>query len=215
MTNFGYVVPIKFPISPQDGRKPPEPLTGIGAILAPLAQAGVGTYSASQQAKLANLERKYKQFLDSMAKRQRFYKEQITKLKRAIARQGAELRPLQPLRRDCGPGCGWDGSKCYCKPSVRPQPRPIVGRMTVAARATKYKAGPGNPGWAAKCPRGIKGHPLPSGFVEKRYVALNSDIAPLAKRKAHGAAIHYSCTGWKEKRRFAGLGGMRRPGYLR
>ena len=36
-------------------------LTGIGAILAPIAQAGVGIYSAHQQAKLAELQLKQQQ----------------------------------------------------------------------------------------------------------------------------------------------------------
>ena len=73
---------------------------------------------------------------------------------------------------------------------------------------------PGMPGWAAACRGGVKGQPLPPGFTESKYITLNPDIGPLAKRRPQGAAYHYSCSGWKEKRKFAGLGGLNRPGYL-
>lgn len=47
------------PVAASSGVSAGEVLTGIGAILAPLAQAGVGIYAAQQQAKLAEMQYKY------------------------------------------------------------------------------------------------------------------------------------------------------------
>lgn len=104
-------------------------------------------------------------------------------------------------------------------PTIGP-PKAVAKAMPIAvtAKVAPTIAPSGLPaGWTASrhyC-GGKRGQPLPAGFDEKKYLALNPDIAASAKRIAHGAATHYSCRGWREKRRFAGLGGsMSRPGYL-
>jgi hypothetical protein len=89
---------------------------------------------------------------------------------------------------------------------------PKAAPMTPKAVA-KGPPKPGQPGWAASrhyC-GGVRGRPLPAGFNEARYLALNPKIAAAYKGRPHAGATHYSCRGWKENRKFAGL---ERPGYL-
>jgi hypothetical protein len=86
----------------------------------------------------------------------------------------------------------------------------LRAKQAAKAKAAPKPPMPGQPGWRAPG-RGCA--PLPPGFNAGKYLALNPDVAPLAKRRPHGAATHYSCHGAREKRRFAGFGGTR-PGYL-
>lgn len=53
------VTPTPSAVTTSSGINAGEIMSGIGAILAPLAQAGVGIYAAQQQAKLAKMQLKY------------------------------------------------------------------------------------------------------------------------------------------------------------
>jgi len=89
---------------------------------------------------------------------------------------------------------------------------PAVPVQVVAPAATplpESTGGPG-PGWRASC-SGRSGAPIPAGFSAVRYLQLNPDVAKAVRGVPNGAFKHYSCSGAREGRNFAGYN---RPGFL-